>query len=127
MLRRSCSVDAQNGLAYARWKQGDAAGAAELAREAARHAGDGGHVRLRVMALSMLARVETRGRRATAGANFAETVRAERYSRAILSAICSFMCSKASALPRASSTGWWVCAVRLRCLKVAKVSFTKPL
>src|SRR6478736_5022192 len=60
MLRRSCSVDAQNGLAYARWKQGDAAGAAELAREAARHAGDGGHVRLRVMALSMLARVDAR-------------------------------------------------------------------
>ena len=49
-----------NGLAYARWKQGDAAGAAELAREAARHAGDGGHVRLRVMALSMLARIDAR-------------------------------------------------------------------
>jgi hypothetical protein len=31
-----------------------------LAREAARHAGDGGHVRLRVMALSLLARIDPR-------------------------------------------------------------------
>jgi hypothetical protein len=46
-----------NGLAYARWKQGYPTEAAELAREAARHAGDGGHVRLRAMALAMLARV----------------------------------------------------------------------
>jgi len=49
-----------NGLAYARWKQGYADEAASLAREAARHAGDGGHVRLRVMALSLLARIEPR-------------------------------------------------------------------
>jgi hypothetical protein len=49
-----------NGLAYARWKQGDTEQAAKLAREAARHAGDGGHVRLRVMALSLLARIDPR-------------------------------------------------------------------
>ena len=46
-----------NGLAYARWKQGDAEVAAAFAREACRHAGDGGHLRLRAMALSMLARI----------------------------------------------------------------------
>jgi hypothetical protein len=49
-----------NGLAYARWKQGHVDEAAGLAREAARHAGDGGHVRLRVMALSLLARIDPR-------------------------------------------------------------------
>jgi hypothetical protein len=49
-----------NGLAYARWKQGYADEAAALAREAARHAGDGGHVRLRVMALNLLARIDPR-------------------------------------------------------------------
>jgi hypothetical protein len=46
-----------NGLAYARWKLGRADEAADDARSAARHAGDGGHVRLRAMALSMLARI----------------------------------------------------------------------
>ncbi|UQA57497.1 hypothetical protein [Polyangium aurulentum] len=46
-----------NGLAYARWKQGFAEEGAELAREACRHAGDGGHLRLRAMALNMLARI----------------------------------------------------------------------
>lgn len=46
-----------NGLAYVRWKLGHADEAASLAREASEHAGDGGHVRLRAMALSMLARV----------------------------------------------------------------------
>jgi hypothetical protein len=49
-----------NGLAYARWKQGHATEAAEYAREAARHAGDGGHVRLRIMALGLLARIDPR-------------------------------------------------------------------
>ena len=49
-----------NGLAYARWKQGHSDEAASLAREAARHAGDGGHVRLRIMALSLLARIDPR-------------------------------------------------------------------
>jgi len=49
-----------NGLAYARWKQGHADQAADLAREAARQAGDGGHVRLRIMALSLLARIDPR-------------------------------------------------------------------
>lgn len=47
-----------NGLAYARFKQGDLEQAANLAREAAAHAGDGGHVRLRVMALGLLSRIE---------------------------------------------------------------------
>ena len=49
-----------NGLAYARFKQGDLEQAANLARDAAAHAGDGGHVRLRVMALGLLARIEPR-------------------------------------------------------------------
>lgn len=51
-----------NGLAWALWKQGRTEEAANLAREAARHAGDGGHVRLRVMALSVLARIDPRER-----------------------------------------------------------------
>jgi len=46
-----------SGLAYARWKQGDREGGAELAREAERHAGDGGHLRLRAMSLQMRARI----------------------------------------------------------------------
>jgi hypothetical protein len=46
-----------NGLAYARWKQGFAEEGALLAREACWHAGDGGHLRLRAMALNMLARI----------------------------------------------------------------------
>jgi hypothetical protein len=46
-----------NGLAYLCWKQGRPDEAVALAREACRHAGDGGHLRLRVMALAMLARV----------------------------------------------------------------------
>jgi hypothetical protein len=49
-----------NGLAYARFKQGDLEQAANLAREAAAHAGDGGHVRLRVMALGLLSRIDPR-------------------------------------------------------------------
>jgi hypothetical protein len=46
-----------NGLAYARWKQGFTEEAATFARRAAEHAGDGGHLRLRAMALNMLARI----------------------------------------------------------------------
>ena len=46
-----------NGLAYARWKQGFREEGAALAREACRHAGDGGHMRMRAMALNMLARI----------------------------------------------------------------------
>jgi hypothetical protein len=46
-----------NGLAYTRWKQGDREGGAALSREACRHAGDGGHLRLRAMALQMRARI----------------------------------------------------------------------
>ncbi len=49
------------------------------------------------------------------------------YSNEILSPMLAFMCSSASALPRASSTGWWVWAVLRRCLKVANVSLTSPL
>jgi hypothetical protein len=47
-----------NGLAYCRWKQGDREQAVQLAQLAARQAGDGGHVRLRAMALSLLARID---------------------------------------------------------------------
>lgn len=46
-----------SGLAYARWKQGDREAAARHARAAADHAGDGGHVRARAMALDLLARI----------------------------------------------------------------------
>jgi hypothetical protein len=46
-----------SGLAYARWKQGAPDEAARLAILAAEHAGDGGHVRLRAMALALLARI----------------------------------------------------------------------
>lgn len=46
-----------NGLAYARWKQGFSEEAAAFARRACEHAGDGGHLRLRAMALNMLARI----------------------------------------------------------------------
>ncbi len=46
-----------NGLAYLRHKQQRPEEAAALAREAASHAGDGGHLRIRGMALSMLARI----------------------------------------------------------------------
>lgn len=46
-----------NGLAYALWKQGQVDEAAACARRAAEHAGDGGHLRLRAMALNMLARI----------------------------------------------------------------------
>ena len=46
-----------SGLAHALWKQGRTDEAAALARAAVSHAGDGGHVRLRAMALSLLARI----------------------------------------------------------------------
>jgi hypothetical protein len=47
-----------SGLAYAAWKgRADKTAAAALAREACRHAGNGGHLRLRAMALQMLARI----------------------------------------------------------------------
>lgn len=61
-----------NALAYLRWKQGNAVEAAELARAAARAAGDGGHVRLRAMALAMLVRI--------GGASEGERERAARIS-----------------------------------------------
>ena len=46
-----------NGLAYSRHRLGDPAAALAYARASARHAGDAGHVRLRAMALLMIARV----------------------------------------------------------------------
>jgi hypothetical protein len=49
-----------NGLAWCAWKQGRVEEGAAYAEQAARHAGDGGHVRLRAMALSMLARIDPR-------------------------------------------------------------------
>jgi hypothetical protein len=57
-----------SGLAYARWKQGHRDEAADLARIAVRFAGDAGHIRLRVMALNMLARIDPREREARARA-----------------------------------------------------------
>jgi hypothetical protein len=45
------------GLAYGRYKLGDRAAAVELAEAAIRHAGDGGYIRLRAMALNLLARI----------------------------------------------------------------------
>lgn len=46
-----------NGIAYGRFRHGDVEAALQHARLAARHAGDAGHVRLRAMALLMVARV----------------------------------------------------------------------
>ena len=45
-----------SGLAYARWKRGEA-DAASFAAAAIEHAGDGGHVRARAMALRLYARI----------------------------------------------------------------------
>ena len=45
------------GLAYCGWKLGDAEEGARLARLAAEHAGDGGFVRFRIMALNLLGRM----------------------------------------------------------------------
>ncbi|MGC4088625.1 MAG: hypothetical protein QM756_12150 [Polyangiaceae bacterium] len=56
----------ENGLAYALWKQGKNAEATQHARASAEHAGDGGHVRLRAMALGMLARIESERARSQA-------------------------------------------------------------
>lgn len=73
-----------NGIAYGRFRHGDAQAAVEHAHLAARYAGDAGHVRLRAMALLMLARVtpspaeatEARDRaRAIAGVLEDETLR----------------------------------------------------
>ncbi len=49
-----------NGIAYGRHRHGDREAALHHARLAARHAGDAGHVRLRAMALLMIARVSPR-------------------------------------------------------------------
>lgn len=47
-----------NGLAYCRWRLGRVDEAVACAAAAADHAGDGGHVRLRAMALGMAARID---------------------------------------------------------------------
>jgi hypothetical protein len=67
-----------NGLAYCAWKQGDTAAGLALARRAADHAGDGGFVRFRVLALNLIARM-------TPDADEARTVRdrAARLARSI--------------------------------------------
>src|SRR5205085_8569120 len=46
-----------NGIAYARYRHGDRGEALRYAWLAVRYAGDAGHVRLRAMALLMVARV----------------------------------------------------------------------
>lgn len=46
-----------NGLAYCRWQLGDVAAGIAHARLAEQHAGDGGLVRFRIMALNLLARM----------------------------------------------------------------------
>jgi len=46
-----------NGLAYCHWKLGDAAQGQHWARLAEQHAGDGGFVRFRIMALNLLCRM----------------------------------------------------------------------
>ncbi|MBK6689052.1 MAG: hypothetical protein IPG45_31585 [Deltaproteobacteria bacterium] len=46
-----------NGLAYCHWKLGDVATGIRYARLAEQHAGDGGQVRFRIMALNLLARM----------------------------------------------------------------------
>lgn len=48
-----------NGLAYCHWKLGDVAQGKAWARLAEQHAGDGGFVRFRIMALNLLARMLT--------------------------------------------------------------------
>lgn len=48
-----------NGVAYGRFRHGDATAALHYAHLAARYAGDAGHVRLRAMALLMVARVSS--------------------------------------------------------------------
>jgi tetratricopeptide (TPR) repeat protein len=77
-----------NGLAYALWKQGLSEEAAACARRAVEHAGDGGHLRLRAMALNMLARIvsgpeaeEARERAATIAASLDDEALQMRFER----------------------------------------------
>jgi hypothetical protein len=49
------------GVAWCVWRSGDPAGAMEHARQAYDHAGDGGFVRLRVMALNLMAGIADEG------------------------------------------------------------------
>ena len=48
------------GLAYCAWRGGDVAEGQRLARTAAQHAGDGGFIRFRVMALNLLSKMVDR-------------------------------------------------------------------
>lgn len=64
------------GLAYCAWKLGDAPRAAVLARAASEHAGDGGFVRFRVMALNLLARIVAEPERAVLEARAVAMARA---------------------------------------------------
>lgn len=59
-----------NGLAYCRWQRGEVDAGVTHARLAEQHAGDGGLVRFRIMALNLLARMlpEAEGRRVRARA-----------------------------------------------------------
>jgi hypothetical protein len=50
-----------SGLAYCKWRLGDAEEGARLALMAAEHAGDGGFVRFRIMALNMLSQMVAPG------------------------------------------------------------------
>jgi hypothetical protein len=50
-----------HGLAYCHWRLGDHDRAVRHARAAVDHAGDAGHLRLRVLALHLLARIEPGG------------------------------------------------------------------
>jgi len=54
------------GLAYCAWQLGDRAAAIDLAERAVEHAGDGGLIRMRVMALNMLSRALDGARAAAA-------------------------------------------------------------
>ncbi|MEZ4383793.1 MAG: hypothetical protein R3A79_20845 [Nannocystaceae bacterium] len=47
-----------HGLAYCAWRMGDTAAALTLARDACTHAGDGGLIRFRIMALDLLAHID---------------------------------------------------------------------
>ncbi|MBX3233655.1 MAG: hypothetical protein KIT84_21150 [Labilithrix sp.] len=68
-----------SGLAYAAWKRGAKSEAAALARAAIEHAGDGGHLRLRAMALATLARI--------LGARSVEAAAAKARAEAIVAAL----------------------------------------
>lgn len=76
-----------NGIAFCRWKLGDAEGGVQSALAAAEHAGDGGHVRLRAMALAMVARIDpqradARARAEAIASQLDDELLAHRFARA---------------------------------------------